>query len=45
MEVARLYGLKAQKLRTGQLLKVKIIDIEGRDVAILDDDINAGDLG
>ena len=34
-EIARLYGVTAKKLHDGQILKVKMTSIEGRDVAIL----------
>lgn len=37
-EVARLYGEKAKKLKEGQILKVHMTSIEGRDVAILEDE-------
>ena len=36
-EVARLYGTTAKKLKDGQVLKVKMTSIEGRDIAILED--------
>jgi len=35
-EVARLFGDTAKKLKEGQILKVRMTSIEGRDVAILE---------
>ncbi len=38
-EIARLYGKDAMYLEDGQLLQVSLISIEGRVVAILNDEI------
>jgi len=38
MEVARLYGVTAKKLKEGQILRVRMTSIEGRDVVILEDE-------
>lgn len=38
-KIAKLFGVTADKLKEGQLLQVHITSVEGRTVAILDDEV------